>query len=81
MRSFAVWLFCVNRRVMLLLADLDPQYNLKETNQKGLKTTNMRIKEDEALETIQRGWQDHAVQKMNLGAGLDLMLIPQDPEE
>ena len=43
--------------------------------------TNVRLKGDGALETIQQGWKDHAVQKMNPGAGLSLTLIPQDPRE
>ena len=65
----------------LLLLDRDSQYSLKATNQKGLKTTNVRVKEDGAVKTIHQDWKDHTFHKTNLGAGLDFTLIPQDPRE
>ena len=46
----------------LLLPDRDSQYNLKATNQKGLKTKYTRLKEDGAPETIQQSWKDHTVE-------------------
>ena len=41
----------------------------------------MRLKKDSALQTIQQSWKGDAVEYTNLGAGLDLTLIPQDPQK
>ena len=38
----------------------------------------MRLKEDSALQAVQQVWEDDAVENPNLGAGLDLVLMPQN---
>ena len=46
-----------------------------------LKAANMRLKKKSALQTIQQGWKDDAVEYTKLGAGLDLTVIPQGPQK
>ena len=38
----------------------------------------MKLKEDSALQAVQQGWKDDAIEDPNLGAGLDFVLVPQD---
>ena len=59
--------------VTLLLPDRYPQDDLQTTDHKGLKAAYMRLEEDSALQVIQQGWEGP-----NLGAVLDLALMPQD---
>ena len=64
--------------VSLLLLDRNPQDDLQTLDHKGLKSAHKRLKEDSALQAVQQGWKDDAVEDSNFGAGLDIALMPQD---
>ena len=57
--------------VSLLLPERNPQDDPQATDHK-------RLKKDSTLQAMQQGWKDYAVKDPNLGAGLDLALMPQD---
>ena len=65
--------------VALLLPDGDAQHDPEAPDNKGLEAANVRPEENSALQAIQQRWQDNTVEDADLGDGLDLPLMPQDP--